>query len=118
MITPDKLKELEDTIINFNEYLETITEGLKQLDIGVKAIVDDLRVEVKELSKGIEEIINGMKSDPAQGRTIVSKMLKILDASKTSTISTTSTMKLLTSPTTKPKQAFLQKREGNARTQR
>ena len=34
---PDKIKELEDIIIDFNEYLETVLEGLKQIHTGVKA---------------------------------------------------------------------------------
>ena len=33
----DKIKELEDIIIDFNEYLETVLEGLKQIHTGVKA---------------------------------------------------------------------------------
>ena len=50
MTTLDKLKELEDIVIDLNEYLETIAKGLEQLDIGVKAVVDNLRVRVEELS--------------------------------------------------------------------
>ena len=29
MTTPDKIKELEDIIIDFNEYLETVAAGFK-----------------------------------------------------------------------------------------
>ena len=43
MTTPDKLKELEDIVIDFNEYFETVSAGLKQLESGVQAIVDNLR---------------------------------------------------------------------------
>ena len=50
MTTLDKLKELEDIVIDLNEYLETIAKGFEQLDIGVKAVVDNLRVRVEELS--------------------------------------------------------------------
>jgi len=34
MMTPDKIKELEDIIIDFNEYFETILVGLEHLDTG------------------------------------------------------------------------------------
>ena len=32
MMTPEKLKELEDITIEFNEYLQTVTENLKHLE--------------------------------------------------------------------------------------
>jgi len=44
MTTPDKIKELEDIIIDFNEYLETMSEGFEQLDTGCKTIADNIRV--------------------------------------------------------------------------
>ena len=85
--------------------------------MGVKAIIDNLRVEVKELSKETDKIIKSMRNDLAQGKTIVANMLKILGNTKTiiSTISTTSTMKPLTLPTIKTKEPnssspFLKKR--------
>lgn len=31
MTTPDKIKELEDIVIGFNEYLEIVSIGLEQL---------------------------------------------------------------------------------------
>jgi len=37
--TPDKIKELEDIAIDFNEYLVIVAVGLENLDTGVKAIV-------------------------------------------------------------------------------
>ena len=43
MTTPDKLKELEDIVIDFNKYLETISAALEQLKTGVKAIVDNIQ---------------------------------------------------------------------------
>jgi len=78
MITTDKIKELEDIIIDVNEYLETISKGLEPLDMGVKAIVDNIKVEIEELSKGTEEIILTMRQDLEQERTVVAKMLKVL----------------------------------------
>jgi len=44
MMTPSKIKELEDIIIDFNEYLETVSTGLEHLDTGVKVIVENIRV--------------------------------------------------------------------------
>ena len=35
MTTPEKLKELEDITIDFNEYLETTTVNLEHLETGV-----------------------------------------------------------------------------------
>ena len=61
MTTPDKIKELEDSVIDFNEYLETIATGLENLDTGVKAIVANIKVEIEELSKGTEDVISSMK---------------------------------------------------------
>ena len=46
--TPNKLEELEDIIVDFNKYLEIVAKGLEQLDTGVKAIADNLRIEVEE----------------------------------------------------------------------
>ena len=63
MTTPDKLKEFENIVINFNEYLKTVANGLEQKDTCVKVIVDNLRVEIEELPTGIEEIILNMKCD-------------------------------------------------------
>jgi len=53
-------------VINFNEYVETISVGLKQRDTGVKTIVDNIRVEVEEVSKRIDEIIKDMKKNLEQ----------------------------------------------------
>jgi len=84
MTTPDKIKELEDIIIDFNEYLEPVSAGLEHLDTGVKAIVENIRVEIEELSKGIEEIISNMGHDLEQGRIVVAEMLKTLSTTKSS----------------------------------
>ena len=35
MTTPDRLKELEDIVIDFNEYREIVSIGLEQLETGV-----------------------------------------------------------------------------------
>ena len=48
-MTPDKTKKFEDIIIDFNEYLETVSTALEHLDTGAKAIVENIRVEVEEL---------------------------------------------------------------------
>jgi len=103
MTTPDKLKELKNIVIYFNEYLETVAEGLGQPDIGVKVIVDNLRVEIEELSKETEEI---MQRDLEQGTTVVAEMLKVLCSTKyfSSTNTTTSFAKPSTSQTTKNKE--------------
>jgi len=76
MTTSNGIKELEDIIINFNEYLKTVSTGLEHLDTGVKVIVENIRVEVEELSKGTEEIISNMRHDLEQGRIVVVEMLK------------------------------------------
>jgi len=101
MTTPDKSKEIEDIIIDFNEYLETLSTGLEHLDTGVKAIVENTKVEVEELSKGTEEIISNMRHDLEQGRIEVAEMLKALSNTKlsSSTTSTTSLAKPQTSQT-------------------
>ena len=38
MMTPDKLKALEYIVIDFNEYLKTVSVGLEQLEAGVQSI--------------------------------------------------------------------------------
>jgi len=70
MIIPDKTKEFDNIFIDFNEYLQSIPEGLEQLDKGVRVIFDNIRVEIEELFKGTKEIILAMKS-LEQGRTVV-----------------------------------------------
>jgi len=67
------MKELEDIIIDLNEYLEIVSMGLEHLDIGVRAIVDNIKVEVEELSKETEEIVLNMRQDHEQGRTVLRK---------------------------------------------
>jgi len=96
MTTLDKIKELDDSIIEFNEYLETVSTGLEHLDTGVKAIVENIRVEVEELSKETEKIISNVKHDLEQGRIVVAEMLKTLSTTKSSlsTMPTTSMTKL------------------------
>ena len=83
-VTPDKLKELEDIVIDFNEYLEIVAEGLEHLHTCVNARVDNLKVKVEELSKGTEEIILNMKLDLKQGRTLVAEILKVFGTIKSS----------------------------------
>ena len=102
MTTPDKIKELEDITINFNEYLETVSTELEYIDTGVKAIVENIRVEVEELSKRTEETISNMRQDLEQGRTVVVEILKALSSTKSSpsTIPTTSLAKPQTLQTT------------------
>ena len=96
-------------MIDFNKYLKIVSEGLEHLDTGEKAIVENIIIEVEELSKGTDEIIKDMKKYPEQGRTIVVEMQKLLSTTKSSssTISTTSTInsaKLYPSQTIKAKQ--------------
>ena len=102
MTTRDKIKELEDIIIDFNEYLETVSVGLEHLHTGVKAILENIRVKVEELSKGTKEIVLYMRQDLEQGRIVVAEMLKALSTikSSSSTITTTSLAKPQTSQTT------------------
>ena len=47
--------------------------GLEHLDTGVKAIVENIIVEVEELSKETEEIVLNMRQDHEQGRTVLRK---------------------------------------------
>ena len=94
MTTPDKLKELEDIVINFNEYLNTVSAGLEQLEISAQAIVDNLQTEINELSTRTSDIIRDMKKDLEQGRMVLDEMLKSISSLKShsSTISTISTI--------------------------
>jgi len=41
----------------------SLSAGLEHLDTGVKAVVENIRVEVEKLSKGTEEIISNMRHD-------------------------------------------------------
>ena len=98
-MTLDKLKVLKDIVINFNEYLKTVLEGLEQLETGVQAIVDNLQKEINELSTWTADIIEDMEKDLEQGRAIIAEMLKSISSlkpffSNLSTISTTSPMKV------------------------
>jgi len=43
MATPEKLKELEDIVIDFNGYLETVSVGLKHLKTGVQKLKNFLK---------------------------------------------------------------------------
>jgi len=94
MTTLDVLKELKDAIIDFNIYLKIISVGLKQLETGAKAIVDNIRTfGIDELSIGIDSIIAYMKKDLEQGRILKVETLKSISSVKSpsSTISTIST---------------------------
>ena len=64
MTTPNKLKVLEDIVTDFNEYLKIVSTRLEQLETGVQAIVDNVRIEINELSIGTADIIGDMKKDP------------------------------------------------------
>ena len=113
MTTPDKIKELEDIVVDFNEYLETVSGGLEHLDTGVKATVENIRVEFEELSKETEENISNMRRDLEQGRIVVVEMLKTLSTTKSSlsTIPTESTTNPTIAQTTEPSSSspFLEK---------
>lgn len=112
MTTPNQIKELEDIVIDFNEYLETVSAGLENLDAGVKAIVSNIRVEIEELSKGTEEVISSMKQELEQGRIVVAEMLKALNSTKPSPMPATCVAKPKTSqPNPEPSSSspFLEK---------
>jgi len=66
--------------------------GLEHLDAGVKAVVENIRVEVEELSNETEDTISNMRQDLEQERTVVAEMLKALSTTEfsPSTILTTS----------------------------
>jgi len=63
MTTPDKLKALEDIVISFNEYLDTVSAGLEQLEIGVQVVIDNLCTKISELTTGTNNIIGDKKKD-------------------------------------------------------
>jgi len=69
--------------------------GPTHLSIKVKAIVENITIEVDELSKGTEEIILNMRQNLEQGRIVVAEILKVLSTTKSShsTITTTSLAK-------------------------
>ena len=96
MMTPDKLKEPEDIVIDFNEYLETVLIGLEQLETSVQAIVNNLRTEINKLSTGTTYIIGDVKKHLEQRRIIIGEMLKSISSLKPNS-STLSTI-LITSP--------------------
>lgn len=100
MTTPEKLKQLEDIIIDFNEYLQTVTDNLKHLETGVQDIVSNIRTEINELSKGTTEIITDMRKDLEQGSTVVAELFKTINSLKSisSTISS-ATISSCTTPT-------------------
>jgi len=75
-----ELKELEDITIDFNKYLETVTVNLEHLETGVQNIVTNIRTEINELAKGTKEIIGDMRRDLDQGRTVVPKLLKMVNS--------------------------------------
>lgn len=56
MVTTEKLKELEDIVIDFNEYLETVSVGLEHLETRIQAIVDNIRTKLKNFLK--EQLIS------------------------------------------------------------
>ena len=83
MTTPEKLKELEDITIDFNEYLRTVTENLKHLETGVQDIVTNIRMEIDELSKGTTEILTDMRKDLEQGNLVVAELFKTINSLRT-----------------------------------
>ena len=91
-------------MIDFNEYLETVTVNLEQLEIRVQDIAANIGTEIDELSKGTTEIISDMRKDLEQERIVIAELLKTISAIKltsstTSLMITTSSAKLMTSPT-------------------
>jgi len=98
MTTPDKLKELED-----NEYLETVSVRLEQLEIGIKVAIDNIQTEIKELFTRTDSIIRDMEKDLEQIITVITEMPKSISCLKSPsstilTISTTIPVKPQTSP--------------------
>ena len=83
MTTPEKLKELEDITIDFNEYLQIVTENLKHLETGIQDIVTNIRTEIDELSKGTTEILTDMRKDLEQGNLVVAELFKIINSLRT-----------------------------------
>jgi len=130
MMTPKRLKEHEDITIDFNEFLETVTVNLEHLKIGVQNIIADIQTEIEELAKGTIEIIGDMRKDLEQRRTVISELLKTINALRSTSsiklpIITTSFVKPMTCQTmqttsttlTEPSLSslFLKKGEGNDR---
>ena len=85
MTNPNKLKGLEDIVIDFNEYLEIVSTGLEQLENGVQAIVDNFLTEYDELATRTNNIIGDTKKDLEQGRTVTVDMLKPISSLKSPT---------------------------------
>ena len=73
--------------------MKTVSAWLQQLKIGVKAIIDNIRTEIDELSTGTDYVIGDTKKNLEQERTMIAKMLKSISSLKSpsSTISTIST---------------------------
>ena len=104
MMTPEKLKELKDITIDFNEYLETVTMNLEHLQTGIRDIVANIQTEIDELAEGTSKIIGDMRKDLEQERTVISEFVKTVNSlrSTSSTISpltSTSSAKPITSRT-------------------
>ena len=55
MATPGKIKELDDVIIDFNEYLETVSARLEYLDTGVKTIVEKSELKLKNYPRKLKK---------------------------------------------------------------
>ena len=82
MTTPDKFKELEGIVIDFNIYLEAVSVGLEQLETGVQATVDNPCTEIDEFTTGTSSFISYMKKDLEQGITVITEMLKSISCLK------------------------------------
>ena len=80
MTTPEKLNELEDITIDFNEFQQNVTEHLKHLEIGVQDIVSNIKAEIDELSKGATEIVINMRKDLEQGSTVISELFEAINS--------------------------------------
>jgi len=98
MTAPKKLKKLEDITIDFNEYLQTVTENLKHLDTGVQDIIANIKTEIDELTKGTTEIITVMRKDLEQGSNVVAELLNTINSLRpnSSTISSATTPSSIT----------------------
>ena len=92
-------KELEDIMIDFNEYLETVTVNLRHRETGVQDIIANIRTKIDEFSKGTTEIISDMRKDLEQGRAVIEELLKNISAIKPTS---STTLPMITTSFVKP----------------
>ena len=95
MMTHTSSKNLKILLSDFNKNLETVLAKLEQLETVVKAIVENIRTEINELSIKTDNIIGDMNKDLEQRRTMITKILKLISCLRlpSLTISTTSPAK-------------------------